>query len=309
MTELTKRLIVAAIGIPIALFVIYLGNLPFFLFLILVSNLALSEFFNLIEKKEFSPHKKTAFLFSFLIQVFFYLQFHSYVGFSPFMVAIFNYLLFVVVVFLAELIKPNKNAIVNIATTITGVSYVSIFFITLYILRDFDYYLKYFLQNTDLFPYHTHGELMDVFIEAGNTQWGYFIFIMFGSIWLCDSAAYFIGRKYGKHKLYPAVSPKKSIEGAVAGFVFAILGFVGLSALLFPSFPLYHAAVAGMLVGIGGQTGDLVESMLKRDADVKDSSNLLPGHGGVLDRFDSILYVSPILFLYLSIIVYFNLVI
>jgi len=133
------------------------------------------------------------------------------------------------------------------------------------------------------------------------------IITMLGSIWVCDSAAYFIGRAIGKHKLFERISPKKTIEGAIAGFVFAILAFVGLGELFLAEIPVVHFIVGGSIVGVLGQYGDLAESMLKRDAGVKDSSNLLPGHGGALDRFDSILFVSPSYFIYLSIVIFFDL--
>jgi phosphatidate cytidylyltransferase len=105
----------------------------------------------------------------------------------------------------------------------------------------------------------------------------------------------------GRHKLLERVSPKKTWEGAIAGFVFSIISFVGCSFLLIKGLPLIHAIIAGAIVGTIGQIGDLVESLLKRDAAVKDSSNLLPGHGGALDRFDSIIFVMPVIFIYLII--------
>ncbi len=100
------------------------------------------------------------------------------------------------------------------------------------------------------------------------------------------------------------MSPKKTWEGAIAGFLGAIGAFVLMKALVLPYLTVGQAVVCGAIVGIFGQLGDLVESLLKRDAGIKDSSSLIPGHGGVLDRFDSILFVSPLLFLYLDFIVF-----
>jgi phosphatidate cytidylyltransferase len=139
------------------------------------------------------------------------------------------------------------------------------------------------------------------FLEIEN--FGLFITILvFCSIWVCDSAAFFIGRKFGKHKLIPNVSPNKSVEGAVAGFVFATLFFVIASYLIIPTFNIYYALIIGVTIGIFGQVGDLVESKIKRDVDVKDSGNLIPGHGGMLDRFDSIILVAPIVVIIITII-------
>jgi len=116
-------------------------------------------------------------------------------------------------------------------------------------------------------------------------------------IWITDSFAYFIGMTLGKHRGVFQCSPKKSIEGFIAGFVFAFIGSVG-AMLLFPDvYTFRHVIVLTIAAGIFGQFGDLFESIIKRDLQVKDSSSLLPGHGGVLDRFDSLMIAAPILFL------------
>jgi phosphatidate cytidylyltransferase len=127
-----------------------------------------------------------------------------------------------------------------------------------------------------------------------------FLFILF-SVWISDSAAYFIGKSFGKHKLAPRVSPKKTWEGAVAGFVGGAGGFLLLSLFFLSSLPIMDSIVIGVIIGTVGQIGDLAESQLKRDAGVKDSSALIPGHGGILDRFDSLLFIMPVVALYLLI--------
>jgi phosphatidate cytidylyltransferase len=113
-----------------------------------------------------------------------------------------------------------------------------------------------------------------------------------------DTAAYFTGRAIGRRKLAPAVSPNKTVEGAVGG----LLGSVGCSVLyahgFLPGVPAGYAAAAGAAVGIFGQAGDLFESLIKRAAGVKDSGTILPGHGGILDRADGILAAGPVLYLF-----------
>jgi len=118
-------------------------------------------------------------------------------------------------------------------------------------------------------------------------------------VWLCDTAAYFIGIRWGRHKMSPYLSPKKSWEGAVAGSVTSVGVAVGLVPLL--GLPLSYgwAAVLGALVGVVGQVGDLAESLLKRQVGVKDSGRLIPGHGGMLDRVDSLLFVVPAVYYFL----------
>lgn len=113
-----------------------------------------------------------------------------------------------------------------------------------------------------------------------------------------DTAAYYVGRKFGRHKLAPAVSPKKTWEGAAGGVVAGLCGVLLVRWLWFPELPLIHAAILGVLLASAGILGDLAESMVKRASGVKDSSGLLPGHGGVLDRMDSLLFSGPILYYY-----------
>ncbi len=115
--------------------------------------------------------------------------------------------------------------------------------------------------------------------------------------WVGDSAAYYVGRRFGKHKLAPIVSPKKSWEGAIASVAGSLLfGLIYLGYFL-PAFPKWEIALMAVTGNIAGQLGDLAESAIKRGAGVKDSGDLLPGHGGVLDRVDSSLFALPIVFL------------
>jgi len=104
----------------------------------------------------------------------------------------------------------------------------------------------------------------------------------------------------GKHKLFPRVSPQKSWEGAVFGFVFSILTMLLAKVIILDFLSWTSVVILGIIIGIIGQIGDLVESLFKRDAGVKDSSNLIPGHGGIFDRFDSLLYSAPVILLYLK---------
>jgi phosphatidate cytidylyltransferase len=117
-----------------------------------------------------------------------------------------------------------------------------------------------------------------------------------------DSAAYYTGCAFGKHRLYPLVSPKKSIEGALGGVIGSICGTLLAKFTFFPQLPLADALVTAVVIGILGQTGDLFESLLKRSFGVKDSGSIIPGHGGVLDRMDSIIFAAPAMYYY---VIYF----
>ena len=120
------------------------------------------------------------------------------------------------------------------------------------------------------------------------------VFLLIFFIWAADTGAYFAGKNFGKHKLAPSISPGKTWEGWAGGAALTLL--VGWAAGYFlPDIPLSHRLVAAGVVAVFGPLGDLAESMLKRSAGVKDSGTFLPGHGGLLDRFDAFLLVLPVL--------------
>jgi phosphatidate cytidylyltransferase len=124
------------------------------------------------------------------------------------------------------------------------------------------------------------------------------VFFLLLVVWLGDAGAYYTGKKFGKHKMSPRISPKKTIEGGIGGVITSIVTAVVIQLTFFHEIPLVHAIAVGIVLSIAGMIGDLAESMWKRSAAVKDSGTLIPGHGGFLDRFDSILFTAPILYVY-----------
>jgi phosphatidate cytidylyltransferase len=128
---------------------------------------------------------------------------------------------------------------------------------------------------------------------------------MFILIWANDTFAYIVGKSIGKHKLFERISPKKTIEGFIGGMIFTVAGAYILGQSNYFDFitPWQWMAFAAILV-VFGTLGDLVESQLKRNAGVKDSGKIMPGHGGILDRLDSVLFAIPFLFLYYQILNY-----
>ena len=126
-------------------------------------------------------------------------------------------------------------------------------------------------------------------------QW---LFVMMLIVMTNDSAAYYTGCAFGKHRLYPLVSPKKSIEGALGGLVGSLVGTMLAKFTFFPQLTFVDAVVTALVVGVVGQAGDLFESLLKRSFGVKDSGTIIPGHGGILDRLDSILFAAPVTYYY-----------
>ncbi len=290
------------------------GGFYFSLFVAVVSTLALREFYALARLKGVSPQMGLGLLFGLCFNaVFAYSRLTrallgalAGVGVAiplPTMAqaALILLVLFVFVILLVELFRNRGSAIINIGTTVLGVTYVSLFLGTFIGLRE--------LFVPGEFPVYEHFGVVGVSVpdDVVSTidRWGWMtVMSVFAAIWICDTAAFSVGRKLGKHKLFERVSPKKTWEGAVAGFVFAIATFLAARALVLPYLTMGEAAVCGCIVGVFGQLGDLAESLLKRDAGVKDSSGFIPGHGGVLDRFDSLLFVAPLMFLYLDFVVF-----
>jgi phosphatidate cytidylyltransferase len=174
---------------------------------------------------------------------------------------------------MAEMFRKYKNVSTNIGVTLLGIFYIPAFLSSLLITR-------FFIDS--------------IFHEIPKAGFR-FIIIHFVAIWICDTFAYGFGTFLGRHSLFKKVSPNKSVEGFVAGIVGALIIYFIVRVTEFLPISWLAVVLFGLIVGVLGQAGDLVESWLKRDAGVKDSSTLLPGHGGMLDRFDSIIFTSPVM--------------
>lgn len=264
MKDLPVRLAVAAVGIPLLIFCVLKGGIYFFLIAVIISVFGQWELYQMLKSKAVQAQLIPGILLglTLLMAVSFGLK-TSIIVFA---------LLLILYIFSSEMFRNHGSANLNIAGTLQGVIYPSLFLAVLLYLRD-----------------NIAGMLSPDQSNAG----GIFIMTMFVSVWGCDTFAYFLGVRFGRHKLFERVSPKKSWEGGIAGLFGALLVFF-LSkwiGFLDISYPL--AIVSGLIVGVIGQLGDLVESWFKRDVQIKDSSKILPGHGGMLDRFDSLLFIAP----------------
>ncbi len=134
------------------------------------------------------------------------------------------------------------------------------------------------------------------FGDPGGMHWTLLLLIV---IWSGDTAAFVVGKAFGRTPFAPVLSPRKTWEGSVGGLLAGIGTAVAARHIFFQDLPAFHVIAVSVVLGILGQLGDLAESLLKRAAEAKDSSNLIPGHGGVLDRMDSLLFAFPALYLYL----------
>ena len=194
-----------------------------------------------------------------------------------------------------QMFRREGSPLINNVATFAGVTYISLFLSALIGLRQ--------LFTAEL-PFRHYIERFDNTLLARTDTLGAFtVLAIMVSIWTCDSFAYYAGRAFGRHKLFERISPKKTWEGSVAGAIGAVGAMIGLQQWLLPYLTVADAVVIGLIIGIFGQLGDLAESHIKRDAGVKDSSQLIPGHGGIFDRFDSLLFVAPLVYIYLNFIV------
>jgi len=278
MSELLKRVLVGLIGIPFALIVIYLGSYYFFGIILIISVISLLEFYKLVQAKGFSPLIIEGTLILIILEstVFsFFIVTDIFDRLGIFVIIIKLLLLIFLLIFGINLFTRKENAIVNISTTIGGLVFVLIPFLSLLAIR---------LSQNDM----------------SDATSSYFVIAYFISIWVCDSAAYFIGKPFGKHKISPRISPKKSWEGGIAGLLTSILAFFLFGYFLKFPFNVIQLISFGLVIGIAGQLGDFLESSFKRDANVKDSSKLLSEHGGMLDRMDSIMFTAPAILLLLT---------
>lgn len=303
MSNLTQRILVALVAIPLVVIISVAGGWYFYGMILLIATLGLREFYVLMAAKGARPQLSLGVLFGGgVVTTFFWERFREVAermtapfGFAAALQSGENtllvlLLLFVPIVLVLELFRNSGSAVLNTAATLSGVLYVSMFLGSLVGLRE--------LFAADKLV-TLHGvEHLHAYSLGGLT-----VVTVFVSLWVCDTFAYFAGRFFGRHKLFERVSPNKTWEGAIAGYVGGVAVFLFSQNFLLSYMTVGSAFVCGSIIGVFGQVGDLVESLLKRDAGVKDSSALIPGHGGVLDRFDSLMFVSPLIFLYVKFVV------
>ena len=156
------------------------------------------------------------------------------------------------------------------------------------------------LASASLFPSLYLGLPLGAMVAIRETRGRDALFLLMLTVIVSDTAQYYSGRAFGRRPLAPAISPKKTVEGAVGGFVFGALVCAVIGTLWLPVVPLALRAAIGVMIVALGIAGDLFESMLKRSAGVKDSSSLIPGHGGILDRIDALLFAAPVYYVVLK---------
>lgn len=283
------RIVVAIVAIPLLLLLFRSGGWAFSVLMLAISIGGAVELMRIFSKLEARPYPVLLFATVLILHALTATGLYSETMKEPSRGLLLTLLLLFIITLLARSLGDDKeHAVRRVPATAFALLYTGVLPATVPVLYEgINHYLPV-AAGIDGLPGTQVG---DVSFE--------FILLIFASIWLCDTGAYVVGRSLGRRKLAPAISPNKSVEGAVGGLLFSIATAVAIRELFLESLLLVDAVAIGLIVGVLGQVGDLAESHLKRAAGVKDSSAIIPGHGGVLDRFDSLLLVAPSVLVYI----------
>jgi len=266
LNTLLARSITGLLYLLVFIAALLFGEYTFAALFIIINILALREFYRIVEHTGHKPLQVVGIISGTVLYILgfiicsFQKSIELFAGIIPFFLLIF----------ITELYRKNSNPVVNISYTITGIIYVSV------PLVFFNYFA--FLSH----QYYSYKLIL-----------GFFILL-----WTNDTTAYLTGISLGKHKLFKKISPKKSWEGFIGGTLFTLLVAFFLSKFLI-ILENTDWLIIGVIISVAGVYGDLVESLMKRSIGLKDSGKILPGHGGMLDRIDSVLLSSPLVFMYL----------
>ena len=259
------RILTGMIAVPVVVGIVYYGSpLLFLVFVAAAVLVAVYEYFTMIDRTGVKGFPIPGMALSVLLLLSFYFDGRFFLEWG---------VVAGVSLFATWFIRETnvKIAINQIAYTLFGVLYVAGFGGYYLLIRSFE-----------------HGERLILFL--------------FLIVWLGDIAAYYWGKNFGKNPLALTISPKKTVEGAAAGIVGSLMAGVVAQVWFLDQLAMVHCLLVAVICGIIGQFGDLAESLLKRQVGVKDSSNLIPGHGGVLDRIDSLLFAGPAFYCYFKLV-------
>ena len=267
------RILIAAVFCPVWVYAaFYRQTIYYSLFVGLSVLISLMEYFKLLELKGYRPFLRWGAVCGVALSLtperfFFLLAGRFFLTVPEAMVFVLT--VFTIGVLLLGLRQDLAQGVHNTLLTLSGVLYIG-------------FLGSFFIQLRDL------------------TDGGYFVFILFLFTWVYDGGAYFTGKMFGRRPLAPVLSPKKTVEGFLGGFVFCAAVFLIVKLTVMPQMPVSvaHGLVLTLLMGFMGQMGDLSESMIKRYAGVKDSGQIFPEYGGFLDKLDSLLFTAPTLYYY-----------
>jgi len=265
--NLLKRTATIIVGILLAFLTIFWKGFPFFIIIIIIALLGLKELYSIAHKRGYRPSYilGSALTFYFIIITVYDIYCLNY--YVENIIITF----FIILTFIFQLFKKDYSKVLaEISITFFGSIYLG-------------YLLSFMLKIKDL--------------PNGN----YYLISLLIITWANDTGAYLIGTKFGKNKIFPKVSPKKTIEGSIGGIIFSIAGTFFLKNWLNLTFN--ELLSLGLIISIVAQLGDLFESVLKRGSGIKDSGTLIPGHGGILDSLDSLIFTAPIFYYYITFLI------
>ncbi|PKP57078.1 hypothetical protein CVT91_11490 [Candidatus Atribacteria bacterium HGW-Atribacteria-1] len=262
-----KRTATIIIGVFLAFLTIFWKGFPFFIIIIIIALLGLKELYSIARKHGYRP---SYILGSILTLYFIIITVYDIYCLNYYIENIFI-TFFIILTFIFQLFKKDYSKVLaEISITIFGSIYLG-------------YLLSFMLKIKDL--------------PNGN----YYLISLLIITWANDTGAYLIGTKLGKNKIFPRISPKKTIEGSIGGIIFSITGTFALKNWLNLTFN--ELLSLGLIISIIAQLGDLFESVLKRGSGIKDSGTLIPGHGGILDSLDSLIFTAPIFYYYITLLI------
>lgn len=271
--SVAKRILASAIFLPCLVVIARRGGYYYVGLIDIMILIGLWEFYRMMEAKGLRPYKTMGILSGLALSWYVFFQQGIYA----------NLLLSIIFIgtMTLELARKDKGlAVYHISVTVFGVFYVAWLGSHLILLRELPH-----LKRLDY--------------SMGFS----FVIVAFALTWCYDTGAYFIGSWFGRRQILPSVSPGKTLEGAFGGIVLSVVGILVVRRLLAPYLSLVQAIGLAFFASVVGQLGDLAESMIKRDVKIKDASTTIPGHGGVLDRFDSLLFTSPLLYYLLKYVI------
>ena len=269
-----KRVAAGVVFIPLFIVITRAGGFAFLALIDLVIVLGMLEFYGMMRAKGMHPYRGIGVASGITLSTYIFFRSGQYAN------SVFTFIL-IALMGLELARRDNRRAVYHVSTTIFGVIYVAYLSSHFVLLRE--------LPNSVGVPY---------------AQGASFVFLVFAVTWAADTGAYAVGSLIGKHTLAPRVSRNKTWEGAFGGVVFGSLAGWVASVTFAGYLAAWEGIVMGALASLVGLLGDLFESMLKRDAEVKDTSQLIPGHGGVLDRFDSLLFTVPLIYYFLKFVIF-----
>lgn len=274
MSDIGQRFVTGVFFTLTLLLCIYFGKYSFTLLFLVITALGLKEFCALLRGGGYDISTATGVVVGSLFYLVCTLYLHKMIS----QMALILIIPLIFSVFIVELFRKSETPIINIAIVLTGVLYFAFPMVLLSYLA----YPPAGYEGFELFHYNP------------NVILGFFILL-----WTSDSFAYVFGVKFGKHRLFERISPKKSWEGSFGGALMCYFGAY-LMSIFFIELSLMQWIVTASIIIVFGTLGDLVQSMFKRSMKVKDTGNILPGHGGILDRFDGVLLSVPFVMIYLQ---------